>query len=151
MNKVYMIVLISLLYIGCTGAPVNIVFNDDGKTAYKMEEVYSIGLLTPTYQWKRTSLCAVEVTHIQSNDFGSGYDSKSVKDCAVIGKDDGFTNDIASPIGPSVLGASGTIGAGSLIGSGLRDSGSNSVNNATSSTSTVINQNCRGNCGGGRR
>jgi len=48
---------------------------------------------------------------------------------------------------PSLAGAGSTIAAGALIGNGLSDSGVGG--NATSTT--VINNSCKGNCGGKRR
>jgi len=143
-----------------------IVHTDDGR-AYKLEEVYSIGLFTPTYQWKRTSACEVETTHIQTTKHGTGYESKSVKNCAYIGGGDGFTHDTASPVGPMLLQAGGTVGAGALIGDGLKDSGnSNTVNNVNQQGQAQgqlqgqiqgqkqgvnVSGGCRGNCGGGPR
>lgn len=162
MSRFIVLIGVILLFGACAGVSQKIVHTDDGR-AYKLEEVYSIGLFTPTYQWKRTSACEVEVTHVKSNDFGTGYDHKTVKNCAYIGGGDGFTNDTTSPVGPMILQAGGTVGAGALIGDGLKDSGnSNTVNNVNQQGQSQgqiqgqkqgvnVSGGCRGNCGGGPR
>ena len=160
MRKFIVLIAVIVMFSACAGVSQKIVHTDDGR-AYKMEEVYSIGLFTPTYQWKRTSSCDVEVTHIQTTKHGSGYDSKTVKNCSYIGGGDGFTNDTTSPIGPALLQAGGTVGQGALIRQGLNDSG-DSINNVNQQgqlqgqaqgqlQGVKVQGGCRGNCGGGPR
>jgi len=172
MKRFIVLILVAFMFSACAGVSQKIVHTEDGR-AYKMEEVYSVGLFTPTYQWKRTSACEVEVTRINApNSFGDGYDSKSVKNCSVIGSNDGFTHDTTSPVGPMLLQAGGTVGAGALIGDGIRDS-SDTFNNTNQQgqlqgqaqgqfqiqkqgqiqgqkQGVKVQGGCRGNCGGGR-
>lgn len=154
MNKIMNILVLVLVVFAlqaCSGVQKKIVHAEDG-TSYKLEEVYSIGLFVPTYQWKRTSQCTTVVTHINSTKHGTGYDSKSVKDCKLIGVGtDGFTADTASPMGPALLSVGATVGAGALIKEGLQDSSVSGGDGVTVNNSNVnSNSNCVGNCGGGK-
>jgi len=139
-----------MLISACQGAPKNIIYSDDNKKAYQMEEVYSIGLFTPTYQWKRTSVCDVVINHTNSTPHGSGYDSRSVENCKPIGNNDGFTNDTATPVAPMLFQAGGNVAQGALIGEGLKDSGNNNAvsNNINQNVSAT---NCVGNCSGKKK
>ena len=131
MNNILRGLIIGLFVfiIGCTGAPIKHVFLDGNQKAYQIEEVYDIGIFTPTIQYERVSSCDVVITHINTTKHGNGYDSKSVTNCVVL--NDEFKKDIASPIGPMLLQAGGVVGAGALIGDGIRDSSDN-INNTNS-------------------
>ena len=124
-KKLFLVSTLTLLITSCTGAPVKHVFLDNNK-AYQLEEVYSIGIFTPTYQYERVSTCDVVITHVNKTKHGTGYDSKSVENCVVLNTD--FKKDIATPVGPMILQAGGTVGAGALIGDGIRDS-NDTINN----------------------
>lgn len=131
-RSIFPFLIIGSLFImlqGCVGATDKVVKSDSGQ-AYNLEEVYSIGLFTPTWQFRKASACDLKVTHINApNSFGDGYDSESVENCKVIGAGDGFTADTTSPVGPMLMQAAGTVGAGALIGDGIRDS-SDTINNS---------------------
>jgi hypothetical protein len=164
-----LLILALALLQGCAGSDLRYIMADDKKSAYKMEEIYSIGLFTPTYQYKRVSRCAVsQVKHDSGNTgkdgkYGSWTEDKISSQCVALGKGDGFSNDVASPVGPMLLQAGATAGSGALIGDGIRDS-SDTINN-TNSQSQGQGQGqaqgqiqlqgqksgggCRGNCGGG--
>ena len=125
-KKLFLVSTLTLLITSCTGAPVKHVFLDNNTKAYQIEEVYDIGIFTPTIQYERVTSCDVLITHINSTKHGSGYDSKSVTNCVPLS--DEFKKDIASPVGPMLLQAGGVVGAGALIGDGIRDS-NDTINN----------------------
>ena len=118
MKLFILLVITGLFFMGCHGAITTYV---DGK---KFEEIYSIGLFTPTYQYERVSDCKVETET-----------GKTVEPCIVIaiGKG-GLQKDITGPIAPMLMQVGGAVGAGALIGDGLKDSGDTTINNITNST-----------------
>lgn len=168
-RKLSILFVIGFLFImlqGCTGATNKVVKSDNGQ-AYSLEEVYSIGLFTPTWQFRKASACDIKITRIKTTNHGTGYDSETVENCRVIGVDDGFAADTTSPVGPMLLQAGGTVGAGALIGDGIRDSSDN-INNTNQQgqlqgqaqgqlqgqiqgqkQGVKVQGGCRGNCGGG--
>ena len=127
-KKLFLVSTLTLLITSCSGAPIKDLFANDS-IGYQVEEVYDIGIFTPTIQYEMISQCDVIITHINSTDFGSGYDSKSLTNCRPLPA--GFKKDIASPVGPMLLQAGGVVGAGALIGDGIRDSSDN-INNTNS-------------------
>lgn len=128
MKKVLLAFIGIVVLQGCSGVSQKIIHADNGM-AYKMEEVYSVGLFTPTYQWKRTSVCETEKKLINNTKHGAGYEKISIiEPCRVLGRGDGFSSDVASPVGPALLQAGATVGAGALIQDGLKDSGDNISN-----------------------
>lgn len=130
MRKTIFFITVLLVFQGCAGVTERIIYSDSGQ-AYKMEEVYSIGLFTPTYQYKRASACAVEEKLIKTTKHGSGYMSKSITNCQVLGlNNDGFTNDTTSPVGPALLQAGATVGTGALIKEGLENQPQDNISNS---------------------
>lgn len=130
MKRFLPLLLISFLFTGCAGVSQKIIHAEDGKS-YKMEEVYSVGLFTPTWQYKKASECETVVEHVQPSQyaFGDGYDTKSVKNCKVIGAaSDGFTADTTGPIGPALINGVSSIATGAIIADGIRDS-NDTINN----------------------
>lgn len=155
MKKVLLAIIAFALLQGCSGVSKKIIHADNG-VAYKLEEVYSIGLFTPTYQWKRTSICKTEKKLINKTKHGKGYETVSiVEPCKVIGRRDGFSSDVASPVGPALMQVGSTVGAGALIQDGLKDSGDNISNTNQQKQGQIQGQaqgvivrggGCRGNC-----
>ena len=146
MKKVLLAIIGFVLLQGCAGQSQKIIHADNG-VAYKMEEVYSIGLFTPTYQWKRTSQCETVVTRVNKTKHGKGYDSKSVKNCLPI-RGLGYSVDTASPVGPALMQAGATVSAGALIKDGLEDSGDNisNTNQQKQGQNVKVKGGCQGNC-----
>jgi len=105
-------------------------FNEDKTQAIQSEEYSSWGTFGPTYQLTKNELCDVKKTHKNSkNSFGSGYDSYEVTNCHVITTADGFVRELGTPTGPPFLQAGATAGAGALIGDGLKNQPTDSINN----------------------
>ena len=121
--------LLFLFLTGCQGISQHIVHGEGG-VSYKMEEVYSVGLFTPTWQYKRASECETVPAGIEESKWAleENYDLASVKNCKVIGaKGDGFTADTTGPVGPALISGVSSIATGAIIADGIRDS-SDSVN-----------------------
>ena len=132
----------------CVGLSTNLIKAPNGKVI-KIEQAYSIGIFTPTIQLSRFSNCdAKEVVHSSVGGEGSWTETVAVNCVPVVLSDNTISKDTSTPLAQSLIGAAGNVGAGVFIGEGLKDS-NNSVN-SNASSSTTINQNCRGNCGGKR-
>lgn len=157
----FFLILFSLVLLtGCVGASTKYV---DGA---KIEEVWSVGVFTPTVQMTRMSKCVVKEIHHPPapNSYGDGWtETKTTEPCQVIGTNkDGFMNSTAGPIAPVLMNGATTVGAAGIINDGLRNQnvspGDNiNMNNSSSSSSRNTNRNsvstCQGNCGrrgGGR-
>lgn len=122
-TKLLIIITISVAMLaGCTGV------NSNMTGGYKFEEVYGIGLFTPTYQYKKVSKCQV-------------VEGRTVEPCSPIGKE--FTLDMAGPAAPAVLSGASSVVTGAIISDGLSDSGT-SVNTVVNSAGDTINGNQHG-------
>lgn len=156
MKKLVVLFLFSLLFAGCyTAIDKHVLFNADKTEAYELEEVKSVNLFAPTYQYQRAKACKVKKTHVNSeNSFGSGYDSYKAVDCQVMTKAMGWNKDLGTPTGPSIMQTGTGIGGAALIQEGLEDS-SDSISNVNQQGQTQgqtqkqrvkVRGGCRGNC-----
>ena len=120
-----------ILFQGCASHMKHTVFNDEKTQAYQLEEISSWGFFAPTYQLQRAKICEVKNTLIKTNDFGTGYTKHEPVNCRLLTASDGYQKDLGTPIGPPLLQAAGSVGAGALIGDGIRDS-EDQINNSNS-------------------
>ena len=122
MIKRLVVCLLILLIAGCAGVTSRMT---DG---YKFEEIWSVGLFTPTYQYKRVSQCQV-------------VEGRTVEPCVPIGK--GFTVDVSGPVAPAIISGASNVASGAIISDGLRDS-DGTVNSITTIAGDTINGNQHG-------
>lgn len=163
MKKFIVLFVAGLLFAGCyTKTNKHTLFNADKTEAYTLEEVKSVNLFAPTYQYQRAKVCNVKTTHVDSK-WSSGYDKHEAIDCKVMTKAQGWNKDLGTPTGPSLMQAGTGLGGAALIQDGLEDSG-DSINNVNQQGQIqgqaqgqiqgqigINSGGCRGNCGGGPR
>ena len=125
-----LILLITIAFLsGCIGSRTTMV------EGAKVEEVWSIGLFTPTVQMVRMSKCVVEEVKHDGGPHGTPWTEKVTREpCQTIGTPkDGFIQNSAGPVGPPLLGAAATVGGAIIINDGLRNQnvspGDNITNN----------------------
>lgn len=138
MKPVKLLILIAFvvgIIAGCTGV------TNSMKGGYKFEEVYSIGLFTPTYQYKKVSKCKTEMG---VDKFGFPKE-KTVEPCSPIGKE--YSLDMSGPAAPGIISGASNVVTGAIIGEGLSDSGTsvrsiaNTINEGSITEGSIINGN----------
>lgn len=135
MKKLFLLSLLIFslaLLQGCyTSSDKHTLFNSDKSEAYQLEEVKSVHLFAPTYQYQRAKACEVKATLIKSNSYSSGYTKYEAVNCKVMTTAGGWNKDLGTPTGPSLLQAGGGMGGAAIIADGIRDSEDN-INNTNS-------------------
>ncbi len=132
-NKICLITLLIFgfaLLQGCyTGAPKHIVWTDDKTAAYQLEEVKSVNLFAPTYQFQRAFSCDVKETPVKSNEYGSGYTKHEAINCdKPMTKAQGWNKDLGTPTGPTIMRTGTGIGGAAIIADGLKSQPADNVN-----------------------
>ena len=120
MKKIMLLVLLIVGLQACSGVEKFYRMDYENTVAYKFEEEYDINLFTPSFNYRRVSLCGIkEVDNTWVNDDGDTehYTThEAVEPCKPLYSKHGWGVDTAVPIAPTVLQSGGNIATGYVAG-----------------------------------